>query len=120
MAIAAVLAWASWIYVIFAVDPTEAGIMSRILFYLTFCLALVGTLSVLGVLYRVKWAKKDQLLIREVRIAFRHAIMLSLAAIISLMLAAKDLLTWWNFLALFVGIGLIEYLFLLMQESRRA
>ena len=120
MSLATLLAWAGWVMVLFTIDPMESGITSLILFYLTLFVAMIGTLSVFGVLYRVRFLKRDQLLIREVRIAFRHAVMLSSVGIVSLALSAQGLLTWWNFLALFVGVGIIEYIFLLMQESRRS
>ncbi len=120
MSIATALAWAGWALVLFTTDPTEAGFTGLLLFYLTLFVAMVGTLSVFGVLYRVRFLKRDHLLTREVRIAFRHAIMLSTVGIASLALSAQGLLTWWNFLALFVGVGIVEYVFLLMQESRRS
>ena len=119
MGIGTAISWAGWILVILTIDPNEAGALSLILFYLTFFVSLVGTLSVLGVVFRVRWRKSNELLSREVKISFRHAVMLSAVAIASLALAAFELLTWWNFLALFVGVGVVEYLFLLTQQGRR-
>jgi Ca2+/Na+ antiporter len=119
MSIATLIAWGGWVFVVFTINPEEAGALSLILFYVTLFMAMLGTLAVIGIVYRIRLLKRDQLMIREVRITFRHAIMLSLALICSLFLSAQGLLTWWNFLALFVGVGVVEYLFLLMQESRR-
>lgn len=119
MSIATIVAWLGWLFVIFTIDPHEAGALSLVLFYLTLFVAMIGTLSVIGVAYRTRSAHRDHLLIREVKISFRHAIILSIAATTSLILAAQGLLTWWNFIALFVAVGVVEYLFLLMQESRR-
>ncbi len=118
MGIAALFSWAAWIYVLIGINPEEAGALSFFLFYLTLFLALVGTLSVLGVIFRARKAEQA-LLFREVRIAFRHAVILSSATILALFLASQDLLTWWNFIAIFVGIGVVEYLFLILQENRR-
>lgn len=118
MSVAALLSWVIWTYVLISVDPVESGFIGHILFYITLLLSLTGTLAVAGLLLRIR-VKKNQLLIREARIALRHAILLSLACLASLFLAARDLLTWWNFLALFIGVGFVEYVFLLVQEGRR-
>ncbi|MDO8584443.1 MAG: hypothetical protein Q7R83_04675 [bacterium] len=119
MSIAALFAWVGWVYVLVSINPIESGFVGHLLFYITLLLALTGTLAVVGLLFRLR-AKKDQMLFREVRIAWRHAILLSIACIASLLLASRDLLTWWNFLALFVGVGFVEYLFLIVQESKRS
>jgi len=113
------MAWGGWFFVLYTIDPQEAGVLSLVLFYLTLFMAMVGTLAVIGVVYRRQRMSQVQLMIREVKIAFRHALMLSLALITSLILSAQGLLTWWNFLALFIGVGVAEYLCLLIQESKR-
>ncbi len=113
------LAWITWALVLFRMDPGEAGLIGFLLFYVTLFASLVGTLAVGGVLYRVLKLKRHHLIIREVRIAFRHGIILSLAGVVSLALSAQNLLTWWNLFGVFFIIGLIEYLFVLMEESRR-
>ena len=113
------LAWIGWLLVLFNIDQQEAGFLGLALFYLTLFVALIGTLATVGVLYRVKLLKRKELLSREVKISFRHGVMLSLVAVISLALSAQALLFWWNFIALIILVSAIEYGFLLVHESRR-
>ncbi len=113
------LAWMGWVLVLFRIDPQESGLPGLALFYLTLFVSLVGTLATFGVLYRVHLLKRRELLSREVKISFRHGVMLSLVAVISLALSAQALLFWWNFLALIIFVAAIEYGFLLVNESRR-
>lgn len=90
------------------------------MFYVTLFVSLIGTFAMLGVYYRVGWLKRRQVMSREVRIAFRHGLMLSFVAVLSLALSAAALLTWWNMLLMIAFIGVVEYGFLLVQESRRS
>lgn len=119
MAITSVLAWAGWVMVLFRVDPSETGIVGLFLFYVTLFAGLVGTLAVGGVLYRVYFLKRHQVVMREARISFRHSLFLSFVAVASLTLSAQALLTWWNMLGLFTLVGVVEYVFVAMEESRR-
>ena len=119
MGVATSLAWGSWIYVLFQVDPHETGLMGFVLFYVTLFASLVGTMAILGSVYRVVLRKRQQLITREVRISFRHAMMVSAGAVVTLILSTQDLLSWITLLLLFMAIGLLEYLFLLVQESHR-
>jgi hypothetical protein len=119
MGFATLVAWGGWGFVVWSVDPKETGVLGLILFYITLLSALIGTLTVFGVWYRVRRAKMASIVSREVRISVRHAVMLSCVAVVSLALAAKDLLAWWNTLGMFVLVGVIEYIFLLVQDSRR-
>ena len=105
---------------LFTVDPQEAGVIGAILFYITLFVALVGTMMAMGLLYRVILRKRQPVMAREVKISFRHSLMLSLMAMISLILSATGLLFWWNFLALVIVALAIEYGFLLVNESRRS
>ena len=120
MILATFAAWGGWLFVLFTVDPQEAGVIGAILFYITLFVALVGTMMAMGLLYRVILRKRQPVMAREVKISFRHSLMLSLMAMISLILSATGLLFWWNFLALVIVALAIEYGFLLVNESRRS
>lgn len=117
---ASVLAWIVFGYVVNSINPFEAGLTGFIAFYLSLFLALVGTLSVLGVVFRVQLRRRQQTAFREVRIAFRHALLLGAFSVVCLALSANGWLAWWNFLVLLGLVGLIEYLSLLVQEGRRS
>lgn len=113
------LSWSAWGLVIWNMDPTEAGIAGFVLFYLTLLMSLVGTMTLLGVVYRVMLLKRHALVMREVRIAFRHAILISLVGIISLILSGLGFLRWWAITAMILLVCGLEYLFLIGEESRR-
>jgi len=114
------IAWGGWVYVLFMIDPSEAGWLGLALFYITLFAALIGTFAVSGALYRVLILRRKEVVSREVRITFRHAVMVSLIGIVSLALSAKDLLQTWMLVGMIVVAGVIEYISLLMQESRRS
>lgn len=120
MTLITIVAWGGWAYVLWSVNPAEAGWLGLILFYITLFAALIGTFAVSGSLYRVLILKHKEVISREVRITFRHAVMVSLIGIVCLALSAKEMLHYWVLLGLVTAAGVIEYVFLLMQESRRS
>lgn len=119
MAATTLLAWVGWLVVLFRLDPVETGIPGLFLFYITLFAALMGTIAVVGVLYRVLVLKRQEIVMREVRISFRHSIMLAFVAVATLALSAQNVLVWWNILGLFAVLGVVEYVFVAMEESRR-
>ncbi|MFA6429085.1 MAG: hypothetical protein WCV84_01135 [Patescibacteria group bacterium] len=119
MGIMTVVAWFGWGFVVSRIDPDEAGIIGLLIFYITLFAALIGTFAVGGAMYRVILRGRSEVVFREVRITFRHAVMVSFVGLVSLALSAKDWLSGWVLLGLVVGVGMVEYLFLLVQESHR-
>lgn len=117
---ATIASLAGWSYILFQVDPHEAGMVGFALFYLTLFAACVGMLTLAGMIVRVHMRSRKATAFREVRVAFRHAVLLSFVAILSLALSANGLLTIWWFLGFVVVIGGLEYAALLVQESRRS
>lgn len=105
--------------VLVRVDPSESGGLGLLLFYVTLLAAVTGTLSIAGVAYRVWIQKRPTMLLREVRVAFRHAAMFAVVMVASLVLSSQGLFTWWNLLALLATIGIVEYVFVSMEEHRR-
>ncbi|HVM90858.1 MAG TPA: hypothetical protein VMU11_03110 [Verrucomicrobiae bacterium] len=109
-----------WGYILLNVNPDEAGLVGFVLFYITLFAACVGLLTLFGIVIRVHLRKRHATAFREVRIAFRHALWLSLVAVVCLALSAQGWLNIWWFLLLLVIVGGLEYAALLMQESRRS
>lgn len=109
----------AWSYILFNVDPNEAGIFGFIVFYLILFLLCVGLLTLAGVVVRVHIRQRKATAFREVRIAFRHGVLLSTVAIFSLALSANSLMNKWWFFGFVIVAGGLEYAALLMQESRR-
>lgn len=119
--VGSVVAWAAFLSVLFFVDPPQvSGIIGLLAFYLTAFIASLGTLTFLGVGWRVSIRKRHDTAFREVRIAFRHAILLSLFSLGLLLLSSQGWLNWPVFLMLFAALGCMEYLLLLMDEGRRS
>lgn len=113
------LAASAWILVLFRVDPEEAGMVGHALFYLTLFAFFTGIWCLLGTWFRMRFQKGEHLISRAVKISFRHAVMLAAVGTASLALSAQGWLHWWNVLLQFAAVGLVEYIFLLVQESRR-
>lgn len=119
MGVGSLLAWGSWFIVIFQVNPDEAGFVGLVLFYLTLLIALVGTFTLFGIFFRAYIKKRHHVLSREVKIAFRHALFLSVMAVACLALSVHSWLRWWVFLLMLGVIAAIEYVVLVIQEGRR-
>ena len=120
MAFGTFLAWGGWSAVLLNVNPDEGGFIAFLLFYLTLLVSLIGTFTLLGIVIRVYVKKRTHVIIREVHIAFRHAVFLGTMAVVSLGLSAHGWLKWWVFLLLLAAIALLEYVALIIQEGRRA
>ena len=120
MAAGTLLAWGAWSAVLLNVNPDEGGFVGLLLFYLTLLISLIGTFALMGIFFRVYIKKRKHVVIREVHIAFRHAIFMATMAVVSLGLSAHGWLKWWVFLLLLAVIALLEYVALVIQEGRRA
>jgi hypothetical protein len=119
MAMVSFVACALMVYVVTNVNPDEAGLMGFTAFYIALYASLVGLLSLTGIFFRVHVRGRKQTAFREVRIAFRHGLLLAGVAVAALVLSSLGYLAWWNFLLLLAGVGTLEYVFLTIQESRR-
>lgn len=119
MCLATLLSWAGWGLVIWNMDPSQVGIMGFLLFYVTLGMALLGSLTLLGVVYRVVFLQRQTVLIREVRVAFRHGVLVSLLGVGSLALSGVGSFRWWIILLFIGAVSALEYFFLIGEESRR-
>jgi hypothetical protein len=119
MAISTIVAWLSWSLIVLNVNPEETGLWGFVLFYFTLITGLIGTLSLIGILYRVMLRQRKEVLSREVKISFRHAVLLSFVAVSALALSAYGILHWWILLVLIVIVSAVEYVFLMVQQARR-
>lgn len=113
------IAIGAWIFILFSVNPQEAGIVEFALFYVTLFLAVVGLLALVGVLIRVLLLWRSAVISREVIRSFRHAILLSLVSVLSIVLLNQFVFHWWILVLLIAGASAIEYLFLRFSISAR-
>ncbi len=117
MCVATLTVWAAWIYVIVSIDPTVAGPPGFIFFYLTFAVAIVGTLTILGTAVR-RIFRRDDLISRQVSVSFRQSVLLSLLFVAALVLLGKNLLGGWNIILLVAALSLLELAFLASRRPR--
>lgn len=119
MGLSTLIAWLAWIVLLFNIDPTQASVFVFVIFYFTLGVGLIGLISLMSMAYRVLVVKQHELIIRQVRVAFRHAVLLSSVAVIALALSAGGLFHWWVLIVLIGIASFIEYICLLIQSSRR-
>ncbi len=117
MALASAGAWAGWIVVVSAIDPTRSGPVGFLFFYLTLTLALIGTLTVAGTGIRV-WARREEIVSRHVTNSFRQAFLFTTLVDASLMLLAGGLFRWWTAALAIVLLALVELVFLSVARPR--
>lgn len=115
MTIGTGLSWCAWLLVLFKIDPFLSGPFGLVSFFLSLFLALVGTLSLFGFLFR-KAFSRDHVAFRHVGASFRQALFFSLVVVGALLLRGVDLFTWWSMMFLVAGFAMLE-LFFLTRES---
>ena len=118
MGLGTALAGMAWVIVLFTMDPFQAGAMGLIFFYITLMLALTGLLSILGLGFRTVF-KQNGVLLEDVKVSFRQAVVLSVVCALALRLASQKSITWYYVLALVVVACVLECLFLVLQRRRR-
>lgn len=120
MAAATLLSWACWVFVMFNTNPDESSAIGFGLFYVTLFMGVVGVLTLIGTGYRVFILKRGDALFRDIRVSFRHAVLMGLIAVAALALSSHAQFRWWTIPALVVGVTVIEYLFLVREEGKRS
>ncbi|MEK7620130.1 MAG: hypothetical protein AAB413_02750 [Patescibacteria group bacterium] len=116
MTLATVAAWIAWAVVLHGVDPTRSGVVGFLLFYLTFIMAVFGTISTLGLLVRL-WRSKGELASRIAMRSLRHGILLSILLTSSLLLFSQNWFRWWTMLLMVIIVAFIEMAFLSSRQS---
>lgn len=95
MAVATLLCWSAWVFVIVNVNPFEAGFASFLFFYASLFLALIGTVSVIS-FFIYRFIDKDKLpLFRYVQMSFRQSLVVSSVLTGLLYLQAHQWLSVW-------------------------
>lgn len=108
MFIGALICWMAWFFVLFSIDPQDAGIIGFAFFYLSLFLALTGTFSTMGFLVRKKIVKNEEAVFHHVKHTFRQGIFVSATVVIALLLLQEKLLTWWNGVLLIILFLVLE------------
>src|SRR3990172_1312763 len=107
MFVGTILSWLSWLMVVFFIDPKEMA-WAPLLFYFSFFLSWLGTITLTGLAIRV-WLLKRDILLRQVRLSFRQGVWYAVLIVSALFLQRQQLLTWWNAVLLLAAVGLLEF-----------
>ena len=110
---------ATWLVVLFSVNPNEAGFLGFLLFYLSFSVAFVGVVSLVGFGVRMLLYRHDEIVLREVTTAFRQACFLTVVVVGSVLLQNRKLLTWWTVLLLIIVLAIVELIIASARGARR-
>jgi len=87
------------------------------MFYLTLAIALTGTLTLVGSALRIVLLRRE-VRGREIRTAFRHAILFALVVTISLVLSRIGRFQTYHIIFLIAVASALEYFFLQFQRGR--
>ena len=112
MSLGTLLAWSAVAVIVLTIDPVEASPVIFAALYASLFLALTGTLSVGGFVFRSILLRQQDILSRQVAAAFRQAMLLSALAVMTLHLQSRGLLTWWNALLMVMVLTLMEFFFI--------
>lgn len=112
---ATLLSWIAWGVVLFQVDPQVSGRAGLAVFYGALLVALIGTFTLLGLAARQGWhtlRKQPPIAFKYIGQTIRQALWFAFVVIVSLMLSAGHLFTWWSSGILLVGFIILESFFL--------
>lgn len=116
MLLATIACYFAWGSIIYFFDPLQNGTGVLFLFYISLFLALVGTFSVVGLIFRIIFTK-DNLVFKKVVISFRQSIWFAGIIIVSLYLKSADLLLLRNILILIFAFVLLEVFFIIYKNK---
>jgi hypothetical protein len=114
MFLATLLCWLALASVMFYINPSEAGIIGFVLFYVSLFLSLVGTFSLVGFILRV-WLTTVPIF-KQVIISFRQGVLFAVFVSLSLAMQSQGYLTWWLVIILLVLLAFVEYIFNLSKQ----
>ncbi|MBL7141710.1 hypothetical protein ISS21_01275 [Patescibacteria group bacterium] len=110
MVILTIICWLAWVLLLFFITPVETGLIGFILFYFSLFLAIVGTAAIIGFIIRVRLSRGP--VFKQVEVAFRQGIWISLLIVGLILLQGLNLLKWWNGLLLALFLIFLEFFFL--------
>jgi len=95
-------------------NPSSAGLLILILFYLSLFILSTSIFTLIGLFVRRVSQKQGTRLariqaIRHLEVSFRQGLLLSLILITALILQSQRLLTWWHLLILVAVVALSEW-----------
>lgn len=116
--IGTLLSWGTWVIVLFRIDPDSGGWVAKTLFFSSLWLALLGTATLVGFGGRYLF-ERQAMPYRQMTVAARQALILSITTIILLAFQAGRSLSWWVGVLIFLIAAGTESFFLLGQARHR-
>ncbi len=113
----AIVGWGIWALIINWIDPTEAGLIGYVLFFLALFLAIASVVGLFGYTIRRILIPK-QMASYRVRPSLRQGIWLGFLFDILLFLQLQRLLRWWISLIIIALFLAIEFFFLSYDKSQ--
>jgi len=108
MLLATAICWSAWAVVINSINPETTNWIGFVLFYTSLFLSLVGTSTIIGFVIRFA-ALKQELVFRQVAIAFRQSFSFAALIVALLILQASHMLVWYNMIFLIIGLTVLEF-----------
>ena len=108
MSLGTFICWGIVAFIIFTLDPAQAGTLGLIFFYASLFLALLGTFSVIVFLLRRLIVQDNEIIFRHVKNTFRQGVLFSALAVLALLLLQWRLLHWWNGILLIILFVILE------------
>ncbi len=116
MSLITITCWICFGIIVFYLNPEITNFYGFLLFYFGFFLALLGTLSLLNFIIRVRFSK--DLIAKQVVASFRQAIWFSSLIIFFLVLQSFRVLRWWNIAFFILFLAFLEFFFLLGKKKK--
>ena len=112
---ATLLSWGIFIFLLNFTSPETNAYLIFILFYFSFLLSLVGTLSIIGFIVRQRIFHKS-LAFYSIKTSFRQSFLLSSLVVAILFMLAQNIFSWLNIFLLVAILIIIERL--LINENK--
>jgi hypothetical protein len=103
------LAVLSLVSIVQLTDPAQTGILTYFFLYLSILLTIVGSVTLLGLLFRYKYVRN--LYIVNLVTSIRQGLLISLFVVVGLFLGVHGLWFWWTALILALFLMCVEVFF---------
>ena len=117
LGVGSLFSWGAWVMILLSLNPFASGWIAPALFFASFFLGWVGTITIAEFFLRY-WLEKDNILYRQIGTSFRQAVVLSTGATAALILQSARLLNLWSGGLIILLVVTIEFFFLAGQTRR--
>jgi len=107
MSFLSLVCWVAFFFVAGMVNPFTTSWLGLLLFYTTLAASLIGTSSILGLVFRF-FFKKDQAIFNSVKNSFRQSFLFSIFIVSVLILKSFNLFSWVNLFVLVAIFAILE------------